>query len=176
MKRLALLITLLSACSTETVNEKSLLPDAMVHTDAGVVGSTDSLDAHGGRDSVSPDVRGGLVPGLGSPDAPVVALDGGMPEAMPRPEAGGLETSRPASDAGVGDTRSTQIFPGLCCGSPGLRCGPEGTTRGECCPSNMSVPSCQDRWQNAEWCYCAAGWECGKSTRERDKWECQRAP
>jgi hypothetical protein len=98
-------------------------------------------------------------------------------EAMPRANDAGRAEASPGSarDAGI-DGRSTQVFPGACCGSPGLRCGPEGVTRGECCPSNMSVPSCQERWQSAEWCYCSAGFECRPSTRIRDAWECQRQP
>lgn len=171
MKRLALSTLLFMAC-IGSADEQRLLPDAMVHADAGLVADGWNRLRDAGQDTGQRDFLGGVVFGGSDSLPPVGPVDGSMSSTMPDASQGSRRDGSTAAsvDAAPG---ATQVFPGACCGTPGVPCGASGVTRGECCPSNMSVPFCQARWGSSEWCYCASGAECRPSARVRDAWECQ---
>lgn len=167
MVRLALLSILFTACTTRSERrDERFLPDAMVHPNVDMVVDADAGPMERRQDGALRDVLPRVVPGGGDSGSPMVTLDGSAEAPVE------VSSSR---DAGL---KSTQVFPGLCCGTPGALCGPSptGKTQGECCPSNLSTSVCQARWSETEWCYCSAGWECMPSTRVRDTWECLRNP
>lgn len=184
MKRLALSTLLFMACIGSGADEQRLLPDAMVHADAGLVADGGNRFRESGQDAGQRDVFGGLVFGGGDSLPPMGPMDGAMSSAMPDASQGPRRDGPTASSVDAAfsvDTASsvdaapgaTQVFPGACCGTPGVPCGVSSVTRGECCPSNMSAPSCQERWGSSEWCYCSAGFECLPSPRVRGAWACQ---
>lgn len=175
-------LALLNACDGGPIRAKASLVDSGVGMggDVGVRSAIDGADRpDSDTDLLGLDASHDVLMDMDSVEAPA---DAGTDTVADMPD--GLVPDMRESESGDGPavyelqpdrSISTQIFPGLCCGQPGVGCQ-NTVTMGACCPSTMTGAECQVMWGPEAWCYCSEGFECywyGSVVGLDQQWQCQ---